>query len=198
MATGSSFPRARPRGLGGELSIVVGRAAKDVSADKAAEHISATWSRWTSRIAAAAHPGLASRLRLVRRQGPRHLRQWAPRCPEGNLRRSDEAPAPDPHGGWQGDAGGRRGRHDPLDLTSSWNTDGRSCRSTPATGQQRHVGRHRHGPGVSRRGALLEPGEKMVATIDGMGSITMPVVAEPAPPPGTGSRLPAVSWYRKQ
>jgi hypothetical protein len=36
-----------------------------------------------------------------------------------------------------------------------------------------------------------------VAAIEGIGSITMPVVAEPAPPPGTGSRLPPVSTYRK-
>ena len=44
---------------------------------------------------------------------------------------------------------------------------------------------------------FLKPGETIVASIDGIGSITMPVVAEPAPPPGTGSRLPAVSSYRK-
>jgi 2-keto-4-pentenoate hydratase/2-oxohepta-3-ene-1,7-dioic acid hydratase in catechol pathway len=56
------------------------------------------------------------------------------------------------------------------------------------------------GMGQAYRGAerFLKPGEKMVATIDGIGTITLPVVAEPAPPPGTGSRLPAVSSYRKQ
>ena len=54
--------------------------------------------------------------------------------------------------------------------------------------------------GQAYRGAerFLKPGEKMVASIEGIGSITMPVVAEPAPPPGTGARLPAVSSYRKQ
>jgi 2-keto-4-pentenoate hydratase/2-oxohepta-3-ene-1,7-dioic acid hydratase in catechol pathway len=56
------------------------------------------------------------------------------------------------------------------------------------------------GMGQAYRGAerFLKPGEKMVAAIEGIGSITMPVVAGPAPPPGTGSRLPAVSTYRKQ
>ncbi len=56
------------------------------------------------------------------------------------------------------------------------------------------------GMGQAYRGAerFLKPGETIVASVDGIGSITMPVVAEPAPPPGTGSRLPAVSSYRKQ
>ena len=56
------------------------------------------------------------------------------------------------------------------------------------------------GMGQAYRGAerFLKPGEKFTAAIDGIGSITMNVVAEPAPPPGTGSRLPAVSSYRKQ
>jgi len=55
------------------------------------------------------------------------------------------------------------------------------------------------GMGQAYRGAerFLKPGEKMVASIDGIGSITMNVVGEPAPPPGTGSRLPPVSSYRK-
>lgn len=56
------------------------------------------------------------------------------------------------------------------------------------------------GMGQAYRGAerFLKPGETIVASVDGIGSITMPVVAEPAPPPGTGSRLPPVSSYRKQ
>ncbi|MEZ5286633.1 MAG: fumarylacetoacetate hydrolase family protein [Vicinamibacterales bacterium] len=55
------------------------------------------------------------------------------------------------------------------------------------------------GMGQAYRGAerFLKPGEKMVATIDGIGTLTLPVVAEDAPPPGTGSRLPPVSSYRK-
>jgi 2-keto-4-pentenoate hydratase/2-oxohepta-3-ene-1,7-dioic acid hydratase in catechol pathway len=55
------------------------------------------------------------------------------------------------------------------------------------------------GMGQAYRGAerFLKPGEKMVAAIDGIGTLTLPVVAEPAPPPGTGARLPAVSSYRK-
>ena len=56
------------------------------------------------------------------------------------------------------------------------------------------------GMGQAYRGAerFLKPGETIVASVDGIGSITLPVVAEPAPAPGTGSRLPAVSSYRKQ
>lgn len=55
------------------------------------------------------------------------------------------------------------------------------------------------GMGQAYRGAerFLKPGEKMVASIDGIGTITLPVVAGPAPPPGTGAYLPAVSSYRK-
>ncbi|HYI05631.1 MAG TPA: fumarylacetoacetate hydrolase family protein, partial [Reyranella sp.] len=56
------------------------------------------------------------------------------------------------------------------------------------------------GMGQAYRGEerFLKPGEKMVAAIEGIGTITLPVVAEPEPPPGTGSRLPPVSSYRKQ
>ncbi|MGE0813048.1 MAG: fumarylacetoacetate hydrolase family protein [Vicinamibacterales bacterium] len=56
------------------------------------------------------------------------------------------------------------------------------------------------GMGQAYRGAerFLKPGERIEASIEGIGSITMPVVGEPAPPGGTGSRLPPVSSYRKQ
>jgi len=37
----------------------------------------------------------------------------------------------------------------------------------------------------------------ITASIEGIGTLTMPVVAEPAPTPGTGSYLPPVSSYRK-
>jgi 2-keto-4-pentenoate hydratase/2-oxohepta-3-ene-1,7-dioic acid hydratase in catechol pathway len=55
------------------------------------------------------------------------------------------------------------------------------------------------GMGQAYRGAerFLKPGERMVATIDGIGTLTLPVVGEREPPPGTGSRLPPVSSYRK-
>jgi 2-keto-4-pentenoate hydratase/2-oxohepta-3-ene-1,7-dioic acid hydratase in catechol pathway len=55
------------------------------------------------------------------------------------------------------------------------------------------------GMGQAYRGAerFLKPGEKMVATIDGICTLTLPVVGEREPPPGTGSRLPPVSSYRK-
>ncbi|MBY0496353.1 MAG: fumarylacetoacetate hydrolase family protein [Cyanobacteria bacterium] len=56
------------------------------------------------------------------------------------------------------------------------------------------------GMGQAYRGAerFLKPGETMTASIEGIGSITMNVVAEAPPPAGTGSRLPPVSTYRKQ
>jgi hypothetical protein len=44
---------------------------------------------------------------------------------------------------------------------------------------------------------FLKPGEKMVAAIEGIGSMTLPVVAGTAPPAGTGSYLPPISTYRK-
>jgi 2-keto-4-pentenoate hydratase/2-oxohepta-3-ene-1,7-dioic acid hydratase in catechol pathway len=55
------------------------------------------------------------------------------------------------------------------------------------------------GMGAAYRGEqrFLKPGEKMVAAIEGIGSMTLPVVAEMAPPPGTGSRLPPISTYKK-
>ena len=43
----------------------------------------------------------------------------------------------------------------------------------------------------------LQPGEEIVATIDGIGTLTMPVVSEEAPAGGTGARLPPVSSYRR-
>jgi len=45
---------------------------------------------------------------------------------------------------------------------------------------------------------FLKPGEVIEASIDGIGTLRMPVVAGPQPPGGTGSRLPPVSSYRKQ
>lgn len=55
------------------------------------------------------------------------------------------------------------------------------------------------GMGTTVRGkqVFLKPGDKIVAAIDGIGALTMPVVAGPAPTPGTGSYLPPVSSYRK-
>jgi 2-keto-4-pentenoate hydratase/2-oxohepta-3-ene-1,7-dioic acid hydratase in catechol pathway len=45
---------------------------------------------------------------------------------------------------------------------------------------------------------FLKPGEVMEASIDGIGTLRMPAVAEEPPKGGTGARLPAVSTYRKQ
>ena len=47
------------------------------------------------------------------------------------------------------------------------------------------------GAGTAIRGEqrFLQPGEEIVATIDGIGTLIIPVVAEEPPPPGTGVRL---------
>lgn len=45
---------------------------------------------------------------------------------------------------------------------------------------------------------FLKPGEVIEASIDGIGTLRMPVIGEEAPKGGTGSRLPPVSSYRKQ
>ena len=54
------------------------------------------------------------------------------------------------------------------------------------------------GMGTAVRGEqrFLQPGEEITATIDGIGTLRIPVVAEGAPPPGTGARLPPVRSYR--
>ena len=44
---------------------------------------------------------------------------------------------------------------------------------------------------VARGGATyLRPGDEIVASIDGIGTMRIPVVAAPKPPEGTGSFLP--------
>jgi 2-keto-4-pentenoate hydratase/2-oxohepta-3-ene-1,7-dioic acid hydratase in catechol pathway len=55
------------------------------------------------------------------------------------------------------------------------------------------------GMGSAVRGApqFLKPGDEIVASIDGIGTLTLPVIAGPEPPPGTGAYLPPVSSYRK-
>jgi 2-keto-4-pentenoate hydratase/2-oxohepta-3-ene-1,7-dioic acid hydratase in catechol pathway len=55
------------------------------------------------------------------------------------------------------------------------------------------------GMGTAVRGEqrFLQPGEEIVATIDDIGTLRMPVVAGEAPPPGTGARLPPVASYRE-
>ena len=45
---------------------------------------------------------------------------------------------------------------------------------------------------------FLKPGEVVEASIDGIGTLRMPVVAGEPPPGGTGSRLPPVNTYRGQ
>jgi 2-keto-4-pentenoate hydratase/2-oxohepta-3-ene-1,7-dioic acid hydratase in catechol pathway len=45
---------------------------------------------------------------------------------------------------------------------------------------------------------FLKPGEVIEASIDGIGTLRMPVVAGEKPDGGTGARLPPVSSYRKQ
>lgn len=45
---------------------------------------------------------------------------------------------------------------------------------------------------------FLKPGEVIEASIDGIGTLRMPVIQGEQPPGGTGARLPPVSSYRKQ
>jgi 2-keto-4-pentenoate hydratase/2-oxohepta-3-ene-1,7-dioic acid hydratase in catechol pathway len=54
------------------------------------------------------------------------------------------------------------------------------------------------GMGTAVRGEqrFLEGGEEMVATIDGVGTLHIPVKAEPRPPEGTGVQLPPVRSYQ--
>ncbi len=55
------------------------------------------------------------------------------------------------------------------------------------------------GSAQTRTGSrFLKPGEVIEASIDGIGTLRMPVIAGPQPPGGTGARLPPVSTYRKQ
>jgi 2-keto-4-pentenoate hydratase/2-oxohepta-3-ene-1,7-dioic acid hydratase in catechol pathway len=56
------------------------------------------------------------------------------------------------------------------------------------------------GMGTVVRGGTqyLKPGDEIVATIEGIGTLTIPVVAAPGPPPaGTGSFLPPVNTNRR-
>ena len=54
------------------------------------------------------------------------------------------------------------------------------------------------GMGTAVRGEqrFLQPGEEIVATIEGIGTLTLPVVAGDEPGPGTGTRLPPLSTLR--
>ena len=55
------------------------------------------------------------------------------------------------------------------------------------------------GSAQTRAGSrFLKPGEVIEASIDGIGTLRMPVVAGEQPKGGTGARLPPVSTYRKQ
>ncbi|MGE3511944.1 MAG: fumarylacetoacetate hydrolase family protein [Vicinamibacterales bacterium] len=55
------------------------------------------------------------------------------------------------------------------------------------------------GMGTAVRGkqVFLKPGDVIEASIEGIGTLRLPVAGEPAPTPGTGSYLPPVSSYRK-
>jgi 2-keto-4-pentenoate hydratase/2-oxohepta-3-ene-1,7-dioic acid hydratase in catechol pathway len=54
------------------------------------------------------------------------------------------------------------------------------------------------GSAQTRTGSrFLKPGEVIEASIDGIGTLRLPVVAGEPPPGGTGARLPPVSSYRK-
>jgi 2-keto-4-pentenoate hydratase/2-oxohepta-3-ene-1,7-dioic acid hydratase in catechol pathway len=47
------------------------------------------------------------------------------------------------------------------------------------------------------RSQFLQPGDVVEASIDGIGTLRMPVIADDAPPGGTGSRLPPERTYRR-
>jgi 2-keto-4-pentenoate hydratase/2-oxohepta-3-ene-1,7-dioic acid hydratase in catechol pathway len=54
------------------------------------------------------------------------------------------------------------------------------------------------GSASTRAGSrFLKPGEVIEASIDGIGTLRMPVVAGQQPPGGSGARLPPVNTYRK-
>jgi len=55
------------------------------------------------------------------------------------------------------------------------------------------------GMGQAYRGEqrFLQPGETIVAEIDGIGTLTLPVAAGETPTPGTGAYLPPVSSYQQ-
>ncbi len=55
------------------------------------------------------------------------------------------------------------------------------------------------GMGTAVRGEqrFLQPGDVIEATIDGIGTLRIPVVGEEEPPGGTGARLPPVRSYRR-
>ena len=55
------------------------------------------------------------------------------------------------------------------------------------------------GMGTAVRGEqrFLQPGEEIVATIEGIGTLTLPVVAGDEPGPGTGARLPPLGTLRE-
>jgi 2-keto-4-pentenoate hydratase/2-oxohepta-3-ene-1,7-dioic acid hydratase in catechol pathway len=55
------------------------------------------------------------------------------------------------------------------------------------------------GMGTAVRGEqrFLQPGEEIVASIDGIGTLRMPVATEAAPDGGSGARLPPVRSYRE-
>ena len=44
---------------------------------------------------------------------------------------------------------------------------------------------------------FLQPGDEIIATIDGIGTLRMPVVGEPKPEGLTGAELPPISTYRE-
>ena len=52
------------------------------------------------------------------------------------------------------------------------------------------------GTAVRGEQRFLQPGEEIVAAIDGIGTLRLPVVGEEEPPAGSGARLSPVSSYR--
>ena len=186
-----------------ELGAVIGRAAKYVSADDAQDYVfgylvSIDVSDRGGRPAR----GGALHLRLVRGEGPRHVRapgtvDYAPKEFYGDPMAE---PAADAQRRRPDAAGGARRRHDPLAVGDYRVRLVDHHAVSRRRHQQRHVGRHRGRRGADTRGEedrYLKPGEVVEASIDGIGTLRMPVVAGEQPTGLTGAELPPVSSYRE-
>ena len=183
-----------------ELGIVIGRAARDVPADKAAEHIfgymvtvdvsdrggrppdSRPGSDW---LVGKGHDTFAP-------MGPWIVPKEFYGDPMKNLRQTlsvggtqlQEARAGDMiHSLWELiEYGSSIVTLYPGDVINNGTSGGTAA-----------------GSAQSRTGSrFLKPGETIEASIDGIGTLRMPVIAGEVPKGGTGARLPPVSTYRKQ
>jgi 2,4-diketo-3-deoxy-L-fuconate hydrolase len=188
---GNTDPIVLPRGRTQidwecELGVVIGRVASTSPPGRRWTTSLATPSRWTCRIGAdggarrsRARTGSSGKARHVCSDGSIHRS-------EGVLRRPDERPtAPDVNGQTMQDSRSSDMIHNISELIEFGSTvmslfpgDVIAAGSPAGTGMSRSVRPEQ---------VFLKPGDKIVATIDGIGTLTHAAVAEP-PAPGTGSR----------